>query len=59
MRSHHLIFYINQVKPYRIEKGDPNIVAPSIEPMMIANRRNIEVEKILAYKTTQFGKNPK
>jgi hypothetical protein len=57
IRTYHPISHINQLKLYRIKEGDPNRIGPFRSPALIVDKLELEVEKILAHKTTYFGNN--
>lgn len=46
MRAHHLVFYISQLKPCRIDEGDLSRDAPSKAIALSAYKLELEVDKI-------------
>jgi hypothetical protein len=57
MRAHHIVFHINWLKPCRIDEGNPSRVASSRALVLIADKSQLEVDKMFAHGIAHFCKN--
>ena len=55
--THHLVFHFSQFNPCRVDEGDLESVELTHAIVMIVYRLELVVDKILAHKETEFGKN--